>query len=446
MPLKILLEFAVVLAAIFIGSRYGGVGLGLFGGLGVLVLTYVFGLPPTSPPVDVMLIILAVIMAAAVMEAAGGIDYLVDVAASIIRRNPKQITLVAPLVAYAFTFGAGTGHVFYPLLPIIYETAYDNDIRPERPISVATIASQQAITASPVSAAMAAMLVIMEPLGFSLPQIMLICVPATLIGVIVAAFVQQRVGKELKDDPEVQAKIQSGELPPPGFLATGDTPKRELPTSARLSALIFLAGVAFIVVCGLFPQLRPQVPGANGSEPLSMTVTIQIVMLSIAALMLWLTKAPVAAVPTTKVAQAGLTAVIGIFGLAWLGDTFVQANLDWIVSTVGAIVTAYPILFAVGLFFTSMLLFSQAATTRTLMPLGVELGIPPANLIGMWPAVNGYFFLPTYGTLIAAINFDRSGTTRIGKYVLNHSFMLPGLVATIVAVLTGVLIGRVFFG
>jgi anaerobic C4-dicarboxylate transporter DcuA len=192
------LEFAVVLACIFIGSRYGGVGLGLWGSFGVFVLTYVFGHTPTSPPIDVMLIILAVIMAASVMEAAGGIDYLVGVAASIIQRNPKQITIVAPLVAYAFTFGAGTGHIFYPLLPIIYETAHNNGIRPERPIAVSTIASQQAVTASPVAAAMAAMIALFEPLGFGLPQIMLVSVPATLIGVIVAALVQTRVGKDLK--------------------------------------------------------------------------------------------------------------------------------------------------------------------------------------------------------------------------------------------------------
>ena len=205
----------MLLACIFIGSRYGGVGLGLWGSFGVFVLTYVFGLTPTSPPIDVMLIILAVIMAASVMEAAGGIDYLVSVAASIIQRNPKQITVVAPLVSYAFTFGAGTGHIFYPLLPIIYETAHDNGIRPERPIAVSTIASQQAITASPVSAAMAAMIALFEPMGFGLPQIMLISVPATLIGVIVAALVQTRVGKNLQDDPDYQRRLQAGEIDPP---------------------------------------------------------------------------------------------------------------------------------------------------------------------------------------------------------------------------------------
>lgn len=443
MNITLLLQFAVVLAAIAIGARFGGVALGLWGAVGVLVLAVVFGVAPTSPPIDVMLIIMAVVMAASVMEAAGGIDYLVGVAERIIRRYPKQITVVAPLVAYAFTFGAGTGHVFYPLLPIIYEVAHDNGVRPERPISVASIASQQAITASPVSAAMAAMIVLFGPLGFGLTQIMTIALPATLIGVIVAALIQTRVGKELKDDPEYQAKLLAGEIPAPKPYHL--KAERQLPAGARLSALLFLLGVAVVVLAGAFPSLRPLVPSGDTTAPLGMPLTIQIVMLSIGAIMLWLTKAPVAEVPRTKVAQAGLTAVIGIFGLAWLGDTFIKANEKVIVGGLGNLATAYPWTFAFGLFFASVLLFSQAATTRALMPLGISLGIPAASLIGMWPAVNGYFFLPTYGTQIAAVNFDQSGTTKFGKYILNHSFMIPGVVATVTAVVIGMLIGNLLF-
>jgi anaerobic C4-dicarboxylate transporter DcuA len=442
--LMLLLQFAVVLAAIYLGSRAGGVGLGLWGAVGVLVLTVVFGLPPTSPPIDVMLIILAVIMASAVMETAGGIKFLVNVAERIIRRYPKQITVVAPLVSYCFTFGAGTGHVFYPLLPVIYEVAHQNKIRPERPIAISTIASQQAITASPVSAAMAAMIALFATSGIGLIQIMLIAVPATLTGVIVAALVQMRIGKELEKDPEYLRRLEAGEIQPPkGFSIEKE--QSELPRKARLSALLFLAGVAVVVLAGAFPQLRPLVPGADGPVPLGMPLTIQIVMLSVGALILLLTKAPVADVPRSSTAQAGLTAVIGIFGLAWLGDTFIKANEQVVISGMGTMAQNYPATFAIGLFFASVLLFSQAATTRALMPLGLSLGIPAASLIGMWPAVNGYFFLPTYGSLIAAINFDRSGTTRIGRFILNHSFMIPGLISTITAVTVGLIIGNLFF-
>jgi len=444
MELELILEFAVVLAAIFLGSRSGGVGLGLWGGAGVLVLVYVFGLPPTSPPIDVMLIILAVIMAASVMEAAGGIDYLVSVAERIIRRNPKQITLVAPLVCYAFTLGAGTGHVFYPLLPIIFQVAHENGIRPERPMAISTIASQQAITSSPVSAAMAAMIPMYEPMGFGLPQIMLICLPATIVGVVLAALVQTRVGKELKDDPEYIRRLKAGEILPPENDRTR-TRNPELPPGARVSAIMFLAGVALIVLAGLFPALRPHFPKGETLAPLGMADTIQIVMLSLAAVMLMVTRTPASKIPKTDVAQAGLTAVVGIFGLAWLGDTFITGNEQFIIGRIGDITSAYPITFAFGLFFASVLLFSQAATTRALMPLGISLGIPSHSLIAMWPAVNGYFFLPTYGSLIAAINFDRTGTTRIGRFVLNHSFMLPGLVATFGAIATGLFIGGIIF-
>jgi anaerobic C4-dicarboxylate transporter DcuA len=443
MLVKLILEFVVVLGAIFLGSRSGGVGLGLWGGAGVLVLSYGFGLPPTAPPIDVMLIILAVIMAAAVMEAAGGIDYLVGLAERIIRRNPRQITIVAPLVCYLFPFGAGTGHVFYPLLPIIYQVAYENGIRPERPMAVSTIASQQAITASPVSAAMAAMIALYEPLGVGLPQIMLICVPATILGVIAAALIQTRMGKELQDDPEYQRRLNAGEIQPPGASKVQGG-KKELPKGARLSAVMFLAGVALIVLAGLFPGLRPLITKGSASAPLGMADTIQIVMLALAALMLLASRAPAAKIPKTEVAQAGLTAVIGIFGLAWLGDTFIKGNEAVIIGAIGDITSSYPITFALGLFFASVLLFSQAATTRALMPLGISLGIAPPHLIAMWPAVNGYFFLPTYGSLIAAINFDRTGTTRIGRFVLNHSFMLPGLVATAVAIGAGLIISAVF--
>ena len=441
MTLSIVLQFVVVLAAIWMGARYSGVGLGLWGAVGLLVLIVAFGVTPTSPPIDVMLIILAVIMAASVMDAAGGIDFLVRIAERIIRANPKYVTIVAPLTTWSFTFVAGTGHIVYPLLPVIYETAHQSGVRPERPMAVATIASQQAITASPVAAATAAMIGLFAEKGltqWSLPQILMVCVPATLCGVIAAAIVSMFLGKDLKDDPEYQARLAAGKIPAPK--AAGDRPP--LKPAAKLSAYLFLAGVALVVLFGFFPALRT-LPDAKG--PLSMPVVIEVVMLSVAAIMLLATKVNVDEIPKTPTLRAGVVAVIGIFGLAWLGDSFIAANQKVIVPAIEHVTQAAPWTFALGLFFASVLLYSQAATTRALMPLGIALGIPPQFLIAMFPSVNGYFFIPTYGSLIAAINFDLSGTTRIGKYVLNHSFMIPGLVATAVAVLVGLVLAKMMF-
>jgi len=306
---------------------------------------------------------------------------------------------------------------------------------------VATIASQQAITASPVAAATAAMIGLFSEKGMThwgLPEILKVCVPATLMGVIAAAIVSMFVGKDLKKDPEYLARLAAHKIPPPQSPAERPPVK---PT-AKLSAYMFLTGVAVVVLFGFFPLMRT-LPGAK--HPLDMPIVIEIVMMAVAAVMLAVTKVKVDEVPKTATLRAGLVAVIGIFGLAWLGDSFIMAHKNVIVPAIAKWAQVAPWTFAFGLFFASVLLYSQAATTRALVPLGVALGIPPQFLIAMFPSVNGYFFIPTYGSLIAAINFDRSGTTRIGKYVLNHSFMIPGLVATSVAVIVGLFLVRIMF-
>jgi anaerobic C4-dicarboxylate transporter DcuA len=280
-------------------------------------------------------------------------------------------------------------------------------------------------------------------LPFGLTQILMICVPSTLLGVIVAAIVQMFVGKELLDDPEYQARLASGEVPPaPAKHVPGTAPK--LPSTAKKSALIFLAGVAFVVVLGLFPNLRTLREGEK-PEIIAMPVAIEIVMLTVAAVLLLVTRIKTNLVTKTQTCRAGITAVIGIFGLAWMGDTFIDSNRDVIVGGLSNMAKAAPWTFSIGLFLASVLLYSQAATARALMPLGLSLGIHPQFLIGMFPAVNGYFLIPNYGTIIAAINFDRSGTTRIGKFVINHSFLLPGLISTGVAIATGLLLAELFF-
>lgn len=440
MDIGFILQFLVLIGALAMGARVGGVGLGLWGAVGLLVLVAGFGVAPAAIPGEVLLIVLTVIMAASAMEVAGGIDFLVRVAEKIIRKNPRQVTVVAPMVTYGFTFAAGTGHIVYPLLPVIYEVAHENGIRPERPMAIATIASQQAITASPVSAATAAMIGLLSPQGFGLVQILIICVPSTLLAVFIASLAQLRVGKELKDDPEYQRLLASGELEPPGRTAGAEAPP--LKPGAKASALIFLFGVFTVVLAGLFPQLRTV--ASEPDKPLGMPIAIAIVMLAIAALILTITKAPVGEVTKCKTCQSGVTAIIGILGLAWLGDTFINAHRELIIGGLSDMAKAAPWTFAIGLFVASMFLYSQAATTRALMPLGLSLGIPAPYLTGMFPAVNGYFFIPNYGTLIAAMQFDRTRTTRIGRFLLNHSFMLPGLVSTTTAVAIGLLIGSFF--
>jgi anaerobic C4-dicarboxylate transporter DcuA len=287
------------------------------------------------------------------------------------------------------------------------------------------------------------MITILASHGYGLVQILLICVPSTLLAVLIAAFAQLRVGKELKDDPEYQRLLASGELQPPGKASGVEPPP--LKKGAKASAVIFLVGVVVVVLAGIFPQIRTVI--GSGEEPteLKMPIAIAIVMLTVAAVILAVTKAPVGEVPKSKTCQSGVTAIVGILGLAWLGDSFINANREVIIGGLSSMAKAAPWSFSIGLFVASMLLYSQAATAKALMPLGLSLGIPAPLLIGMFPAVNGYFFIPNYGTIIAAIQFDRSGTTRIGKYLLNHSFMRPGLICTIGAVGFGLLIGKLMF-
>ena len=433
----IYMELLVVLAAIFIGARVGGIGLGIFGMMGLGVLVFGFGLKPGNPPIDVMLIIVAVITAAATLQAAGGLDYLVKVAEKILRKNPAMITFLAPVVCYFFTLFSGTGHIAYSLLPIISEIATDSKVRPERPLSISVIASQQAITASPISAATAALLSaeLLGDRGITLGNILMVCIPATLIGVIVGAIAVNFVGVPLEKDPEYLRRIQEGILSQDKSEKAVPSPEEQ--KRAKTSVIIFLLGVFSIVLFGSVEALRPTFTIDGKAVQLGMTQTIEIVMMSTAGLMLILSKADINKAVKGSVFIAGMQAVIAIFGIAWMGDTYFNGNIEFFKDHIAEIVNQYPFLFAVALFVMSIFLFSQAATVRTLYPLGLGLGISPLAMVAMFPAVNGYFFIPNYPTVVAAINFDRTGTTHIGKYVLNHSFQLPGFVATIVAIAVG---------
>ena len=431
-----LLQLLFVLVAIIIGARLGGIGLGVMGGVGLAILTFIFGLQPTAPPIDVMLMIAAVISAASCMQAAGGLDYMVKIAERMLRKNPSQVTIIAPLVTYTFTFLAGTGHVAYSVLPVIAEVATETKIRPERPLGIAVIASQQGITASPISAATVALLGLLAGFDITLFDILKICVPATLIGVLVGAFFSKKVGKELVDDPEYQRRLKEG------MLSDKHVKLNEVENKfkAQLSVGLFLAATLLIVLFGSIPSLRP----TFGETTLGMPALIEILMLSAAALILILTRTDGIKATQGSIFPAGMQAVIAIFGIAWMGDTFINGNIGQLTASIEGIVTEMPWLFGVALFVMSILLYSQAATVRAIVPLGIALGMSPMMLIALFPAVNGYFFIPNYPTVVAAINFDRTGTTGIGKYILNHSFMMPGLVATVVSLGVGLLLIQVF--
>lgn len=431
-----LLQLLFVLAAIIVGARLGGIGLGVMGGVGLAILTFVFGLQPTAPPIDVMLMIVAVISAASCMQAAGGLDYMVKLAEKLLRKNPAQVTILSPLVTYLFTFVAGTGHVAYSVLPVIAEVATETKIRPERPLGIAVIASQQAITASPISAATVALLGLLTGFDITLFDILKITIPATLIGVLVGAFLSKRVGKELMEDPEYLRRLKEG-LMDNKHVELNDVKNM---FHARLSVILFIAATFLIVLFGSIPAMRPTFDG----KALDMPSIIEILMLSTAALILLISRTDGIKATQGSVFPAGMQAVIAIFGIAWMGDTFINGNIAELTGSIEGIVREMPWLFGVALFVMSILLYSQAATVRAIVPLGIALGISPMMLVALFPAVNGYFFIPNYPTVIAAINFDRTGTTGIGRWVLNHSFMMPGMVATIVSIAVGLLLIQIF--
>ena len=440
------LELLVVLACIFVGARLGGIGLGTTAGLGLVVLVFIFGLPPGMPPRTVLGMILCVATAAATMQAAGGLDYLVVIADRALRVWPAGITIVAPIVAYVFTLAAGTGHIVYALLPVIAEVSRSAGVRPERPLSISTIASQQAITASPISAATVALLGLLGPSGVQLYQILLVCIPSTILGSLLGALAVMWKGPELKDDPDYQERLAKGliEAPASTVALEGASLMR-----ARGSVIVFLLAAVLVVVLGLFPSLRPSYTVLSGSqesiEQLQMAPAIMMLMLAAAGINMLVFKASAVATVKGGIMNAGMVALISIAGLGWLGSSFFEGNRQLIIRSISGVVQQHPWVFAIGLFALSILLSSQAATVVTLMPVGVALGLGAPAMIAMFPAVNGYFFLPTYATLLAAISFDQTGTTKIGKYVLNHSFMRPGMVATVSSVLIGFVLAKVVF-
>jgi len=440
-------QLIVVIAAIYMGTRTSGIGLGVWGLVGVAVLVFGFGEAPGNAPVDAVFIVITVITAASTMQAAGGIEWMVSVAAKVIRRRPRSVVFLAPAMSFLFTVGAGTGNIFYPLLPVIYDVSYQQKIRPERALSVSAVASQVGILCSPVSAATASMVVLLAPQGVDLGGLLLIMWPASIAGLFVAALVMMRHGKNLEDDPVFQKRLADGQIKPP----TQDAHEQKLPRTAVLSASIFLVGVGVIVFFGLFEGLRPVIGTNDDGSPLrlSVTVIIEVVMGVIAALIFLLCRVKASEVPKQATFPAGMVGAIALFGIAWLANTFVAANQKLIVDGLGSVVSGSSaflgaVLFALALFAVAMLTTSQSSATNAIVPIGITIGLPASLLVGLWPATMGIYTLPANGSQVATVAFDQTGTTKMGRFVFDHSFQLPNLVYIGVAIVVGVALSFAF--
>ncbi len=480
MTLMILL-FVLMLFVLWLGSRHGGLALGAISGLGLAVMVFVFGLKPGTPPTDVIYIIIAAITCAGIMQAAGGMDWLVQLAEKMLRKHPNNITFLAPLATFLLTVLCGTGHVVYMLMPIICDIALKKGIRPERPCAVASVAAQVGITCSPIAAAVVAFVAISNANGFdiTIPQVLMVNIPACLCGLMAAAAFSYKRGKDLDKDPEFQAKIADPVQREYIYGESASTLDKPVTKSAKASVFIFLGALLCIICFAIFPDLLPDyetvkpVKGAESievidgisisaahlaeegilidsiteivDEDIKMNLVIQILMISAAALMVLFCKANPKKAVAGAVWQAGMTAVVAIFGIAWMADTYFANFMSRIQSILEGVVADYPWAIAFVFFLVSVLINSQGAVIVAMLPLAYSLGIPGPVLLGVLPSVYGYFFIPNYPSDIATVNFDRSGTTKIGKYLLNHSFMMPGLVSVTVATLVAYLMTAIIY-
>jgi len=450
--LMFFVQFFLVLTAILLGIRRGGIALGLIGGLGVSVLVFVFRVAPSEPPIQVMLIILAVVTASSALQVAGGLDYLVQLTERLLRAHPNRVTILAPLCTFFLTVCVGTGHAVYALFPVIADVAWQTRIRPERPMAVSSVAAQMGITASPVAAAVTTFLGYSIRMGtpVTIFDIVKITLPSGVVGVIAAALWSMHRGKDLDKDPEFLARMKD-----PEFASQLEkkvtTLDKALPRTAKPSVAIFFSGVLFIVLLALrdtfanagyhMPNILPVV----GGKAIPMTTVVQMVMLGFGAFILFATNIKAYDIAKSSVFAAGMTAVVSIFGIAWMSDTFITSNQAFLIQNMRAMVVAAPWTFAIAMFCVSAFVKSQAATLTVMMPFGIALGLPAKLMLGLMPASYAYFFFCFYPSDLAAISMDRTGTTHIGKYLLNHSFMIPGFIGVGVSTVTSYLLARLAF-
>lgn len=432
----IIVQFLIVLLALYVGSRYGSLALGAISGIGLAILVFAFGMKPGNPPTDVIYIIIAAIACASCLQASGGMNWLVQLAERLLRKHPANITILAPLCTFFLTVLVGTGHVVYTLMPIIADIALKKGIRPERPCAVASVASQVGITCSPISAAVVAFTTISAANGFniSIPQVLMVTLPACICGILAAALCSYNRGLDLDKDPEFQALIADPEQREAIYGDTATVLGKKITSKAKASVYLFCIALVVIVLLAAF-----------GYKAVKMNLVIQIIMLTVAALMIISCNARPSKAVSGAVFKSGMVAVVAIYGIAWLADTFFANYTTQMQDALGGFVGKYPWSIALVFFAVSVLINSQGAVVVSMLPLAYSLGIPGEILLGVFPSVYGYFFIPNYPSDIATVNFDRSGTTKIGKYLINHSFMMPGLVSVGVSTLVGLLIVKLLF-
>ena len=442
-----IIQLLIVLAALYVGSRYGSLALGAISGIGLAILVLGFGMKPGNPPTDVIYIIIAAVTCAGIMQAAGGMDWLIQIAEKLLRKHPEHITFLAPLCTFFLTVLVGTGHVVYTLMPIICDISLKKGIRPERPCGVASVASQVGITCSPIAAAVASFVIISNSNGFDINnlQVIAVTIPACLCGLMAAALCSYKRGKDLDKDPVFQERKANPKMYKYMYGETASVLDKEVTKSAKISVYIFLGALLVITLYSFFQIIGCDIrPTVNG-KPIGMNIIIQIVMITAAALMIIIAKANPRQAIIGNVWQSGMVAVIAIYGIAWLADTYFGNYLPQMQDSLEGIVSKYPWAISLVFFAVSVLVNSQGAVVVAMLPLAYSLGIPGPVLLGVLPSVYGYFFIPNYPSDIATVTFDRSGTTRIGKYLLNHSFMMPGLVSVITSTIVATLITKLIY-
>ncbi len=481
MSLVMILQLMIVLGALWVGSRYGSLALGAISGIGLAILVFGFGMKPGSPPTDVIYIIIAAVTCAGIMQASGGMDWLIQIAEKMLRRHPDRITFLAPLTTFFLTVLVGTGHVVYTLMPIICDIALKKGIRPERPCGVASIASQVGITCSPIAAAVVAFVSISNTNGFdiTIPQVLMVSIPACVCGLMAAAAASYHRGLDLDKDPKFQARLKDPAQYEYIYGNSATTLDKEIPQSAKNAVYIFLGALVVIVFFAIFQDALPsyrtlravqdsnalyispdlsvsgdQLVKANVylkgttewyDKTLPMNIVIQVVMISAAALMIIFCKAAPKKAVAGPVWQSGMVAVVAIYGIAWLADTYFSNYMTEMKVMLAGVVAQYPWSIAFVFFLVSVLINSQGAVVVAMLPLAYSLGIAGPVLLGVLPSVYGYFFIPNYPSDIATVNFDRSGTTIIGKYLLNHSFMMPGLISVCVSTIVAYTLSMIFY-